>query len=102
MFFEEKFYNELTKLHVFDMNSVIENYDKNGELTCSSSEHERKSSFKSRSICLEDMDISNNDDMTICKDKASVSIYTFDNTDMDALKSKFSFWNGKENRKPHL
>ena len=97
MFFEEKLYNEFTKLHVFDMNSVIEYYDKKGELMCLSSEHESQFSFKSRSICVEELDFHSQDYVTIYQDKASISIYTYKPAKMGALKSKFSFWNGKDN-----
>ena len=83
---------------MFDMKSVMENYAKNGELVCSSSQHESESSFKSRSICLDkyslpEWDVSFIDTDT---DKASISIFAWWRSEMFALKSKLSFWNGKD------
>jgi len=81
---------------------VSEEYEKNGEVMCGSSDHESQASFKSRSISIEHRNFRYNDDndeVSILTDKASVSLYVYDTTDMRMVvrKSKFSFWNGKEN-----
>ena len=90
---------KLDKLHVFDINSVVEKYEKDGELMCSLSDHESQTSFKSRSVCLKDTDQANIsysdefDDVTIITDKVSVSLYVSSNADLFASKLKLSFWN---------
>ena len=98
MMFFESFNEELAKLHVFDMSTVMENYNKNGELVCSSRQHESESSFKSRSISLEARYLLLDQYSVIFEeaDKASVTIYTSSYDEMVVLKSKLSFWNGKE------
>ena len=103
MFIEGKSYQgnrystiKLDKLHVFDINSVMEKYEKDGELMCSLSDHESQTSFKSRSVCLKDTDqanISYSDDVTIITDKVSVSLYVSSRADLFARKLKLSFWN---------
>ena len=97
MFFES-FNEKLAKLHVFDMSTVMENYNKNGELVCSSRQHESEFSFKSRSISLEGRYLLLDQYSVIFEeaDKASVTIYTSSYDEMVVLKSKLSFWNGKE------
>ena len=100
VFFELNSGEKLTKLHVFDMKSVNEVYEKKGEVMCSSSGHDSQTSFKSRSISIKDRNFRytyDDDDVKIRSDKASVSLYVYDDTEMVARKSKFSFWNGKEN-----
>ena len=102
VFFEMNTNVKFAKLHVFDMQSVSEEYEKNGEVMCGSSDHESQASFKSRSISIEHRNFRYNDDndeVSILTDKASVTLYVYDTTDMRmvARKSKFSFWNGKEN-----
>ena len=100
VFFETSYCDLLAKLHVFDMNSVNEDYEKNGELICSSSGHESQTSFKSRSICIKHRNFryTNSDYLgTILADKDSVSLYAYGRKDLVARKSKLSFWNGKEN-----
>ena len=87
---------KLLKLHVFDINSLVENYEKNGELMCSPGDHESQTEFKFRSVCLQGQNISYNDDtddeVTIISDKVSVSVYVSSRSEMVARKYKMSFW----------
>ena len=89
---------KLVKLHVFDINSLVDNYEKNGKLMCSPGDHESQTEFKSRSVSLQSQNISYNDDtaddeVTIISDKVSVSLYISSRSEMVARKYKLSFWN---------